>query len=145
MTEILRHDNRNKVWYTEEEVVDKKRHSSRCGDTDEDVMQILIREGVLNGTRDDRRDRFSFQDDFEETTRTVDIERAWREKTKAIQPEGVTQNSFVRWRRRKHSALDLVLAGRSELAAGELTCCVCIVTVVTSLRPVRRKENLVDW
>ena len=97
-----RADNRNKVWKTREVVVDKKRHSSRCGDTDEDDKKILIREVLTHGTPDDRRDRFSIQYDLEETKRIIaDIERAWREKTKAIQPEDVTQNSPVRWRGRE--------------------------------------------
>ena len=93
-------------------------------------MHILIREGVLYGTPDDRRDRFSFQDDLEETKRIIaDIERAWREKTKAIQPDDVTQNSPERWRGR-----ETVWAGPGS--SGQIR---------TSLRPVRRKENLVDW
>ena len=111
-------------------VVDKKRHSSRCGDTDEDDKKILTREVVTHGTPDDRRDRFSFQGDLEETKRMItDIERAWREKTKAIQPEDVTQNSPERWRGR-----ETVWAGPGSSGQNR-----------RSLRPVRRKENLVDW
>ena len=60
MTEVLRHDNRNKFWYTQEEVVDKIRHSSRCGDTDEDVFKNLIREVVTHGTPDASRRPLQF-------------------------------------------------------------------------------------
>ena len=93
MTEVLRHDNRIKGWYTLEEVVDKIRHSSRCGDTDEDVLKNLIREVVTHGTLDDRKHRFSFQDDFIKTKRIADVERAWCEKINAIKAEKMTQNS----------------------------------------------------
>ena len=79
MTEVLRHDNRKKVWYAQKELVDKIEHSSRSEDTDEDVLKILIRGVVTYGTPDDRKHRFSFQDDFEETTRIADIGRAWCE------------------------------------------------------------------
>ena len=98
-TEVLRHDSKNKDWYTQEEVVDKIRHSSRCGDTDEDVLNILIREVVTHGTPDDRKDRFSFQNDFEEPKRIADIEQAWGENMNAFKVEDVTQNSPARWRR----------------------------------------------
>ena len=42
------------------------------------VLKILIREVVTYGTPDDRKHRFSFQDDFEDTTRIADIERNLR-------------------------------------------------------------------
>ena len=99
VTEVLRHDNKNKVWKTQE-VVDMMKHSSRYGDTDEDVLKILIREVVAHGTFDDRKDRFSFRDDFEETMRIADIERAWSEKMNAVKAENVTQNGPARWRER---------------------------------------------
>ena len=90
VTEVLRHDNRNKVWYTHEEVVDMMKHSRRCGDTDEDVLKILIREVVTHGTLDDRKDRFSFRDDFEETKRIADNDQAWSEKMNAIKAQNKT-------------------------------------------------------
>ena len=101
ITEVLRHANKNKAWKTQEELVDKIKHSSRCGDTDEDVLKILIREVVTYGTPDASKDRFSFQDDFGKTKRIADIERAWCENMNAIKAENVTQNSPARLRGRE--------------------------------------------
>ena len=100
MSEVLRHDNRTKVWKTLEEVVDKIRHSSRCGDTDEDVLKNLIRE-VARTMRRTTESTASFQDDFIETKGIADIERAWCEKMNAIKAEKMTQNSPEWWRGRE--------------------------------------------
>ena len=101
MTEVLRHDSKNKDWKTQKEVVDKIEHSRRCGDTDEDVLKILGKEWVKYGTPDASKDRFSFQDDFGKTKRIADIERAWCEQMNAIKAENVTQKSPARLRGRE--------------------------------------------
>ena len=100
VTEVLRHDDRNKVWYAQEDVVDKIGQSSRCEDTDEDVLKILIREVVTCGTPDDRKHRFSCRDDSQQTKTIADIDRAWGGKMNAIKAQNKTQNSPARWRER---------------------------------------------
>ena len=102
-------------------------------------MKILIREVVTYGTSDDKKHRFSFQDNFGKTKRIADIERASCETMNAIKAENVTQNSLVRGETKKRSGVVLVRAGRTELAGGELTYRVAKVTMVTSGRPGRRR------
>ena len=129
-------DKRIKVWYTLVEVVDKVRHSSRCGDTDEDVLKILIREVVTHGTPDDRKHRFSFQDDFIETKSIADIERAWCEKMNAIKAEKMTQNSPERWRGR-----ETVWAGHTRVGRWRAD----LWSSQSDFGDQVVEENLVDW